>query len=512
MFISIDHITIQAGSQTWFEHTTWHISPGQNWAMVGPNGAGKTGLMLALCRKLPLAEGQVRYYFDPANEPQGRSYLKAGEIQILSAETHRAFLRPYAEYHQARYQSFEGEDAPSVAELLGPGPAGTNPGLEDSGARWAEIVRWLKLEPLLERKILHLSHGESRKVLIARLWLQAPRLLVLDDPYTGLDVASRGVLAQAIEALIAQGSPQLLFIASRIEEVPAGIPNLLVVQDRRVVAQGPRAEVLARMELMQGGGPGRPGAPAFQANPAFERMAEGYANQLAQNPLLDSSELVRMHEVSVRYGEVQVLDHLSWRVRRGERWALLGHNGAGKTTLLSLILGDHPQSYANSIELFGRPRGSGESIWEIKRNIGWVSPELHIYYPRTASTLDVVCSGFFDSSGLYRRPGPEQTGLANGWLEAFGLLERAGDAFHNLSSGQQRLALLARALVKAPPLLILDEPCQGLDETHRRHFLDLLGQLCRRAPLTLIFVTHNSEEIPAWFTHRMVLDRGRPVG
>jgi molybdate transport system ATP-binding protein len=215
-----------------------------------------------------------------------------------------------------------------------------------------------------------------------------------------------------------------------------------------------------------------------------------------------------MAGVSVRYGEVQVLSQVDWTVRQGERWALLGANGAGKTTLLSLILGDNPQAYANQIDLFGRRRGTGESIWEIKHNVGWVSPELQIYYPREASFLDVVCSGFFDSAGLYRTPGAEQSALAMGWVRAFGMEAAASLPFNGLSAGQQRLALLARALVKHPPLLVLDEPCQGLDEPHRRYFVELLDQLCAQAPLTLIYVTHYLEEIPRCVSHRLRLEKG----
>lgn len=504
--ISIDDITIQAGGQRWFEHTTWTIEKGQSWAVFGSTGSGKTTLVKALCGKLRLASGRITYYFDEDPHPQGRTTLNAGEILTLSAESHRDFLRPFAAYHQARWQSFEGEDAPTVRSLLGlDGPAPARLARLDPQKR-DELIRLLNLGPLLERKILHLSHGESRKVLIARLWMSAPRLLVLDDPFTGLDAGSRAVFAQAVEALIAGGSPPLIMVTARAEEIPAGIRRLVLVEGQRVTALGERETVLATWRQAPAGRPTPRELPP--ANPDFERMLAQYAEALSANPVLQLPELIRMEDVSVSYGGVEVLKNLSWRVAPGERWALLGHNGAGKTTLLSLIMGDNPQSYANAIHLFGRRRGSGESIWEIKQHIGWVSPELHIYYPHTSTCLDVVSSGFFDSAGLHRRPSAEQSQRAAGWLGAFGLQLQAGAPFQALSAGQQRLVLLARALVKNPPLLILDEPCQGLDELHRRQFTGLLDRLCARAPLTLIYVTHDPAEIPSCVTHRLVLENG----
>ena len=445
-WISIEDITVQVGEQRWFAHTTWQIEEHQSWAIFGPTGSGKTTLVRALCRKLPLAEGQIRFYFDGEPHSQGRTNLKPGEILTFSAESHRDFLRPFASYHQARWQSFEGEDNPSVMDLLGldgaasPRPAKIEPQKRD------EIIRLLKLEPLLPRKMLHLSHGESRKVLIARLWMRQPRLLILDDPYTGLDAATRAVFGQAVEAMIAAGSPPVLVVTARAEEIPASIRHLVRVDGQRVTALGERQAVLAVEEPAAASQ--RQAQSDTAPNADFERMLAQYAQALSANPVLRSADVIRMEDVSVRYGGVAVLQNLSWRVARGERWALSGHNGAGKTTLLSLIMGDNPQSYANNIALFGRRRGSGESIWEIKQNIGWVSPELHIYYPHTATCLDVVSSGFFDSVGLYRRPSDDQMQQAAGWLAAFGLGNQSEAAFHALSTGQQRLVLLARALVR----------------------------------------------------------------
>jgi molybdate transport system ATP-binding protein len=219
-----------------------------------------------------------------------------------------------------------------------------------------------------------------------------------------------------------------------------------------------------------------------------------------------------MENVSVSYNGSKVLQQVSWTVREGEQWALLGPNGAGKTTLLSLILADNPQAYVNDITLFGRRRGSGESIWEIKQYIGWVAPELQLYYPRGATCLDVVCSGFFDSVGLYRQCSTYQRQVAMSWMQRMGLSERADTALEQVSEGEQRLALIARALVKGPALLVLDEPCQGLDASNRDRVLHAIDWVGSRPDTSMIYVTHRADELPHSITHVLRLNEGRVVG
>jgi molybdate transport system ATP-binding protein len=203
-----------------------------------------------------------------------------------------------------------------------------------------------------------------------------------------------------------------------------------------------------------------------------------------------------MRNVIVRYGSNIILHNVNWTVRAGESWALLGPNGSGKTTLLSLILGDNPQCYTNEIAVFGKPRGSGESIWNVKRRIGWVSPELHLHFSDAAPCFEVVASGFYDTIGLFQPPTSRQRAAVWQWLERFQLLAHASAPLFSLSTGLQRMVLLARALVKAPALLILDEPCQGLDSDHRRSFVLMVDRLIRAGAVTAIYVTHRNDEIP----------------
>jgi molybdate transport system ATP-binding protein len=219
--------------------------------------------------------------------------------------------------------------------------------------------------------------------------------------------------------------------------------------------------------------------------------------------------LVEMNHVSVSFASTPVLRNFSWTMRHGENWAILGPNGAGKSTVLALIAGDHLQAYANRIRLFGRQRGSGESIWEIKRHIGFISPELHARYHKRMSAFDVVCSGFFDSIGLYRLCSAKQIDKAEQWVKALNLGDLCPLPFQELSHGQRQLVLIGRAMVKSPLLLILDEPCEGLDKTHRHRLLAMLDEIGRRPDHHLIYVTHHPSELPGCITHVLKLKNGR---
>jgi molybdate transport system ATP-binding protein len=506
MLISCEDSTIQAGSRLFFEGLRWKIKANQNWAIIGPNGAGKSVLVQAICRKLPIPRGQILYFFDHVHFPEGRTYLNPDEVLIFSAETHQNLLRRYAEYYQARWQSFEGEDAPTVRGLLAAHSSlpfsAPFQNISLDPQKLEEVSARMGLDALLDRKVLLLSAGESRKVMIARLLLRSLRLLILDDPFVGLDAQAREQLRKTIGEILRMGNPKILLVCSHLEDLPDGISHIIHVEEGQVIAKGKRSRMtfsLPRRMLEP---------PGFQERTVFEAMVAKYSQNLKENGLCLLPAFIEMQDVTISYTGIDVLKNVSWKVRPGERWALLGENGAGKTTLLSLVLADNPQSYRNAISLFGKPRGSGESIWEIKRNIGWVSPELQIYYPHTATCLEVACSGFFDSVGLYQRCSVQQTASAAGWLIAFGLEHLAKAAFRTLSSGQQRLVLLARSLVKNPPILVLDEPCQSLDDHHRHLIVELIDQICAHTPLTLVYVTHYQDEIPGSITHQMVLKQG----
>ena len=221
----------------------------------------------------------------------------------------------------------------------------------------------------------------------------------------------------------------------------------------------------------------------------------------------ECDQVIDFRKVNIRYGERTILKDLSFTVRRGEHWALNGENGAGKSTLLSIVCADNPQSYANDIVLFGHQRGKGESIWDIKKHIGYISPEMHRAFMRDIPAVDIVASGLSDVSGLYRKPKPEQRAVCEFWMDVFGIKQYADTTFLKLSSGEQRLVLLARAFVKDPSLLILDEPLHGLDLKNRRLVKDVIEVFCQRKNKTMLMVTHYREEYPKNIDHEIYLKK-----
>ena len=506
-FISLDDITLRVGDTRVFERTSWALKSGQHWAVIGPNGSGKSLLADAICRRVPLVRGQIRFFFDGAGG-DARSYPEPGEILRISAKARQQLLRRFAGYYQARWQSIEGEDVPTVAELLSKKgieqylPQETEPvwiSQDTYRQRRADAVELLGISHLLDRKIIHVSNGEVCKVLIARALIRAPKLLIFDDPFSGLDTASRDMLRNIIEQLFAAGNFQVLLITSRGDEILEGVTHLLCVHDNSVTAQGPKRTILRTPFVRQF-------LTASKQTSAGEHLR--FPGN-SEKPASEYDTLVEMKDTSVTYNGTPVLRNINWKMKQGEHWAVVGHNGAGKTTLLSLILGDNPQVYANQITLFDKKRGSGESIWDIKRRIGCVSPELQLYYDRNITCRQVVCSGFFDSVGLYRACSRDQEQLVDRWLSALDIEDLGERPFRSLSAGQKRMALLARALVKNPALLVLDEPCQGLDAEHRLHIIKLLDQLCRQTPASIIFVTHHFREMPGAVTHVLRLEQGQ---
>ena len=464
---------------------TLDIRADEHIAIVGPNGAGKSLLVDMLIGKYPLREGKLAYDFSPSKTLAAYDNIK----YIAFRDTYGSADANY--YYQQRWNAHDQEEAPEVCELLG------TCGDERLKRQLFDLFR---IDPILHKKIILLSSGELRKFQMTKALLTAPRILIMDNPFIGLDAATRKLLFQLLEELTRLGSVQILLVLSMLDDIPSFVTHVVPVQGR-VVGSKTRRE-----DYMQD----------FRQQDAIRIRQEAADREALRQRILDlpyehanytSDEVVRLNKVSIRYGDRTILRDLDWTVRRGERWALSGENGAGKSTLLSLVCADNPQSYACDIRLFGRKRGTGESIWEIKRHIGYVSPEMHRAYLKNLPAIEIVASGLHDSIGLYRHPQPSQMAICEFWMDIFGIAALKDRPFLQLSSGEQRLVLLARAFVKDPELLILDEPLHGLDTYNRRRVKGIIEAFCGRKDKTLVMVTHYENELPATITHRLALVR-----
>jgi molybdate transport system ATP-binding protein len=501
----LDDIAIRWNGRTAFARTRWTWRRGEQWAVLGPNNSGKSLFALALCGKAPVPRGEIRCCFDAP--PQQSGAVPKQSIALLSPHLQRELAAAESSFYQSRWHSGISEGRRTVAQFLSQASVeDINPFQLDAPKGDPRIFRenrrrfsrWLDIESLFSRKLAVLSNGEQRRVLLVHTLLRSPRLLILDDPCGGLDQATRARLKTVIRRLMRSGLPVLL-ITNRPDELPPQTTHLLLVRNRRIIAQGTRRAVLNHplaREL------GARGSSPVVTTPMPRRAA-------SRSVETNRTALVELNHVTVRLGNQRILDDVTWTMRRGEHWALLGPNGSGKTTLLSLIQGDNPQAYSLDLRLFGWKPETSQTLWRMRRRIGWVSPELHLHYPPGCLCLDVVCSGFFNTAGLYETCSSRQRAAARHWLRRFGLAGQVKKAFGELSLGDQRLILLARAMVKKPELLLLDEPCQGLDAAHRLSILATVDKVIRQTRAGLIFVTHHTKEMPACITHVLKLKSGR---
>ena len=484
--IKLENITLRVRDTFLLPNSNWQIDKGQHWAILGPNGAGKTSLVKALTGEVPVVRGTI---YSPHELTQTSS---AGNV---SFEQHQHLIEREERRDESRFFSGDLSRITTVFEILLENCS--SPG--NSTIEVEQIAAELKIQYLLEREVRVLSTGEMRKVQIARALLNSPEILILDEPFDGLDQSSRFNLAQILDGLM-DDSRTVILVTHRQREILPNISHVLALRDGKILFQGKREDILIppRMERLY--------PSSFTPSFTIPAKEEG---QKKQGKETFSEILVSMKSVTIKYEDTTVLDNFSWTMSTGENWVILGPNGCGKTTLLNLITGDNPQAYANEIYLFGQRRGSGESIWDIKRRTGIISSELQIRYRKPITAIEVVLSGFFDSVGLYRDYTPEQKDTAEQWLEVLGIADKSDRVFNRLSYGEQRMQLLARSMVKMPQILILDEPCQGLDRTNRQRILDAIEVVGHHSKTNLIYVTHCPHEIPSCMTHLLQFEKER---
>jgi len=464
--LTLDDVTMRVRDRKLLAHTNWTVRRGEQWAVLGPNGSGKSTLVRTVAGEIPSASGHVR--------------IRSGErISLVSFERQQELYTRELELDHARHFADKTDDILTPRKLLG------GDGKSD---RKGHAPHGLEIAHLLDRPFRHLSAGEMRKALIVRALAAAPTLLVLDEPFDGLDRRSRESLSGYLERIISDGC-HVILVTHRADEILPGVTHVLALRDGEVVGTGRREEMLDATKL-----------ESLYGAPLERRRRPG--GSVGRSPAESAQEpLVELAGVTVRYGEHVIIRDLDWRLLRGERWGIFGPNGSGKTTILNLIVGDNLQGYSNDVRVFGSKRGTGESIWALKRRIGIVTPTLQLGYRHSITGLEVVLSGFFDSIGLYRRPSEAEVAAARRWIETLGIGDLADRHFTRLSYGQRRLVLIARAMVKGPELLVLDEPCQGLDPRNRHSVLDAIDTACETSQASLLYVTHHDDEHPHCLTH-----------
>ncbi|PWJ60563.1 molybdate transport system ATP-binding protein [Dyadobacter jejuensis] len=475
------------------QNIQWTLHPQEQWAIIGPNGSGKSTLLECLAGKWPLWKGQI---------DTGQNGPLREQVELLPSDySFNRIVNAGAEYYQQRFHAYEAERAPTVRAILTDQlrPIGT---IDDKSVDLApssiseenllKITHLLSITHLLDHPFVTLSNGETRRMLLAKSLVKRPKFLLLDSPFAGLDTHSRQVLHHALKVLTDEGTRIVLVTTST--EIPECITHVLELDEGRIARQQP-------ISLFRSHPQHRPQLPL----PSAEHLARFGL------PHTNNFEYaVDLRNIRVTYGSEQILKGIDWKVAKGEKWALSGPNGSGKSTLLSIITADNPQRFANDFDLFDQKRGGiGASIWDIKQKIGHISPELHLYFPRHTPVHKTIASGFFDATGVFfKKLSPEQLEKVQEVAEILHVADLLEKDFAQLSKGQQRLVLLARALVKNPPLLILDEPCQGLDVQATEYFKDIVDAICHNDERTLIYVSHYPHEIPSCVTHFIKIKDG----
>lgn len=489
VILAFKSITVRSMYQVIFKDLNFEIREGENWALIGESGSGKSALLETIAGRLGITKGHIDHtYFDSrSGSAETLSDWHKRVSFVSSRHSFRNLSNTTEFYYQQRYNSFDSDDAPTVASYLG----GLSSAEGSSCWSMEKVVTRLHLQDMLDEQIIKLSNGETKRLLLAAALLKNPILLLLDNPLTGLDVQRRADFNNLIAEINESGIS--IIMATSPHEMPDAITHIAMLNEGRVQSVNTRAEFSSARYL--------------PADAAIE-IDELELKDLMDRKAIESFEfIVRMHNVNIRYADALILEDVNWTIRQGECWALIGANGSGKSTLLSLINGDNPQAYANDIVLFDRKRGSGESIWDIKKKIGFVSPELFQYFPSSMTCIQVVESGFYDTLGLFRPSNPRFAEIARRWISLIGANVKESQLFRNVSASNQRLCLLARAMVKNPPLFIFDEPCQGLDAHQQAHFKQVVNAVCRSSNASLIYVSHYQDELPDLIKHTLRLEK-----
>ncbi|WP_443946097.1 ATP-binding cassette domain-containing protein [Pedobacter sp. AW1-32] len=470
--VSISGLSLHYRQKKVLQNLNWKICRGDSWLLGGASGSGKTALAKAITGEEKY-QGIIDIRFCTESNLPAQCLFVSSWYQFKNLEGDANF------YYQQRYNHKQQKDTLTVQAELEKYGAAHQLDIKDL----EYILEALNFSAFRHAQLIELSSGEHKKLqLVEAIWLK-PQLLIIDQPYTGLDATSRRNLNDLLDDLCSAGVTLVLICND--DELPININRFAMIENGQIHEKS-----------------------SFESTSVLPHKILGVLPDfLMQSPAYTSKEIVRMENVNISYGDNQVLKNVNWEIIAGEKWLLQGHNGSGKSTLLSLINGDHPQAYANEIYLFGNKRGSGESIWDIKKRIGLISPEFHWYFDRNATVWESVASGFYDSVGLFQQLPYSKKIQVDELLEYFELTTEKNELLNSLPLGKQRLALLARTIIKNPELLVLDEPCQGLDLQQTQHFNQLINELSKNG-MTIIYVGHFETQLPTCIEKRILLEKG----
>jgi molybdate transport system ATP-binding protein len=474
MKIIIQDLLVCLSSKIVLNKINLTIDNGEQWAIIGPSGSGKTTLAKALTKSI-FFRGRIEL----THEQKATDALNI----ILIEQQHRFKNKSNVAnfYYQQRFNSADAEETITTHEEINQ--------VSDNHPDKSKWIRFFNIHHILDKPIIQLSNGENKRLQLVKAMLKNPDLLILDNPFIGLDTTGRDALSKGLQE-ISNNGVKLILIASE-NDIPSFFTHIALLQKGIIIQNGPSTEIkkeITQVEDIQ--------LDIELLNTCYKPTTETFESA------------VKMVNVNIRYNQTQILSNINWQVKRGEKWNLRGPNGSGKSTLLSLITADNPQAYATEIYLFDKRKGTGESIWDIKKKIGYLSPEIHLFFNQGETAFQTVASGLYDTIGLFRKPDAEKINIVLNWMKLLKIDQFADKRLNQLSLGEQRLVMLARALVKSPALLILDEPCQGLDQQQTNFIKNLIDHFCKIKETTLIYVSHYEEDIPSSVKYSLSLNAG----
>ena len=460
--IIVKNVSVTLQKKEVLANISFALGAGEHLAIIGSSGSGKTMLAKVLAGQV-FVKGSVVFQFDEPSSLQKKVLLIEQRYGFKNLSHTTDF------YYQQRYNSFDNSDAKTVLDEL-------KAICQPDDFRIESLLLQFGLQHRYNAPLIQLSSGEHKRFQLVKAMLSQPQILILDSPFTGLDAAMRKEVYKVMNELAANDTK--IIVITEANQIPACITHIALLDEGRLKNFISKADFNNDVSPLSGYQYSHISKIGFsKSEPPYE-----YA--------------VNMRNVTIAYGGKTILHNINWQVKTGDKWLLRGLNGAGKSTLISLINGDNPQAYKNEIYLFDKRRGTGESIWDIKQKIGFVSPELHQFYDKGTSCYNTIASGFFDTIGLFKKLSQQQHEQLKQWIDFLNFSAIQNKSLATLSFGIQRLILLARAMVKNPPLLILDEPCQGLDEEQKNSFVNLVNNICEQFNKTLIYVSHYDNEIP----------------